>query len=276
MVNLKNKYRRHMQEKLDVITNKLSNSRKSKKATHNTLGFNSFSIQPSKENHAFFSVISHNIKNPFSTLLGFSDLLFEDFDELDNEEKKFYLSEIKKSAKFTYQYIEKFFEWIYYKTGKIKLEFQSINVKETVKTIIGNLENQKNLKIPISVQIDDAITVYADPDSFEKIIYNLIDNAIKFTTSNPKIVISAREYDTKIQISIQDNGIGIAPEDISKLFNISIDPVTIGNSNNKGIGLGLILTKELITLNKGIINVESSIEKGSIFSIILPVGKNKN
>ncbi len=262
-----------MQEKLNIISNKLNDSGKTKNAIHNTLGLNSFSIDASKENHAFFSVISHNIKNPFSTLLGFSDLLIEDFDELDNEEKKFYLSEIKKSADFTYQYIEKFFEWIYYKTGKIKLEFLSINVNETVEKIINKIEII-NDNHPINVKIDKSLTVYADPDSFEKVLYNLIDNAIKFSAANSQIEIFAIEKNSQIEISIVDNGIGIAQEDLNKLFNISIDPKIIGNSNNKGIGLGLILTKELITLNKGIINVESSINEGSKFSIILPVGKN--
>jgi K+-sensing histidine kinase KdpD len=229
-----------------------------------------FGINANNENHAFFSVISHNIKNPFSTLLGFTDLLFEDFDELDNEERKFYLNEIKKSANFTYQYIEKFFEWIYYKTGKIKLEFQPIRVKETIEKIIKRFESDNNYKFSIETIVDKNLTVYADLDSLEKILYNLIDNAIKFTTSSPKIIISAKTLNDKIEISIQDNGIGISSEDIKKLFNIAIDPINIGKHNKKGIGLGLILTKELITLNNGTISIDSNKDKGSIFSLVLP------
>lgn len=203
-------------------------------------------------------------------MLGFSDLLFEDFDELNNEERKFYLNEIKKSANFTYQYIEKFFQWIYYKTGKMKLEFEPIKIHTAIEKIANKLNNNYNSKISIINNVTENLTVYADFDSFEKIINNLIDNAIKFTNSTPEITITAKTHNNKIEISIKDKGIGISEEDIVKLFNIAIDPSGIGGNGNKGVGLGLILTKELITLNNGTISVESNINEGSRFSFVLP------
>ncbi len=220
------------------------------------------------ENKKFFSIVSHNIKNPFSTLLGFTELLFEDFDQLDDTEKKFYLNEIKKSANYTYRYIEKFFEWIYYKTGKIKLEFQAINVNRTINKIVETFTS--NSKIIIENNIDKNLTVYADLYSFEKIFYNLIENGIKFSEPNTKIELFGRKLNNKIEISVKDNGTGISKNDIKNLFDISIDPTLIGSNKNKGTGLGLILTKELIILNNGIITVESSPGKGSTFSVTLP------
>ena len=255
-----------MQKNTDLL-NRIEYTEEPRKILRKSAELNAFGFTTNAEQQAFFSVISHNIKNPFSTLLGFTELLFEDFDELDDKDRKFYLNEIKKSANFTYNYVEKFFEWIYYKTGKIKLEFQPIKLKKVVEKIIDKFENGK---ISIECNINDNLTVYADLDSLEKILYNLVDNAIKFTNSTPEIIITAKSVNNKIKISIQDNGIGISQEDINKLFNIAIDPKNIGQSSNKGVGLGLILTKELIGLNNGTISVESSIDKGSRFSLFLP------
>ena len=256
-----------MQKNTNILLKKPYQSKASNSLKRNIATLDSFGINSNAEQQAFFSVISHNIKNPFSTLLGFTELLFEDFDDLDNQDRKFYLNEIKKSADFTYKYIEKFFEWIYYKTGKVKLEFQPIKISELIEKVINEFDIEEK---SIKCNIDENLTVYADSDSLEKMLYNLIDNAIKFTNKTPEIFISAKTVNNNIEISIKDNGIGILQDDIDKLFNITADPKNIGNSTNKGVGLGLILIKELITLNNGTISVKSDINSGSEFSLFLP------
>ena len=123
-----------MKENINLITNKVK--------FDNMQQQKSLGIAASKENKEFFSIISHNIKNPFATLLGFSDLLIEDYDELNDEERKYYLDEILKSANFTNKYLERFFEWIYYKTGKAKIHLEEINLADLINNSIS-LINKK-------------------------------------------------------------------------------------------------------------------------------------
>jgi len=255
----------------------MSNSLKSSFASDtsntakNKLENRSSGIEANNENHAFFSIVSHNIKNPFSSLLGFSELLFNDFDDLNDDERKFYVSQIKKSADSTYNYVEKFFEWIYYKSGKIKLSFVEINLRKCLVDVIEDMNQNSNKNIRINLEIDESIAIRADKNSIRKVFFNIVENAIKFSTKDPKIQISAEiiQGKDKVKIEISDNGIGINKVDLAKIFNITEDPSLIGPNENKGAGISLILTRELVELNNGIIQIKSNLNEGSTFLICL-------
>ena len=237
----------------------------------NDLKNRSNGIEANDENHAFFSIVSHNIKNPFVSLLGFSELLFNDFDELNEDERKFYVSEIKKSADSTYNYVEKFFEWIYYKSGKIQLNFVDINLSECIVDVLNTINKRYKEKIEINVEVDKNIVIHADENSIKKILFNILENAIKFSNSDPtiKIFVEKIEEKGKVKVEISDNGIGINKVDLAKIFNITEDPSLIGTNENKGAGISLILTRELVELNNGTIQIKSNLGEGSTFSICL-------
>ena len=116
-------------------------------------------IEPSDENKEFLSIISHNIKNPFGALLGYTELILDDYNELSSSEKILYLSEIRKSAKYSFRYLERFFEWIYYKTGKVEIKLENLNVREIItaslKKIMAEYTNnfEINFNIPESLKI---------------------------------------------------------------------------------------------------------------------------
>ncbi|MCP5060957.1 MAG: HAMP domain-containing histidine kinase [Ignavibacteriae bacterium] len=228
-------------------------------------------IEANDKNHSFFSIVSHNIKNPFASLLGFSELLFNDFDELNEEERKFYVSEIKKSADSTYNYVEKFFEWIYYKSGKIKLNFVNINLSECIFDVLNQFNKRYKENIEVNAEVDPNIVIHADEDSIKKVLFNILENAIKFSDKDPTIQISTEKIEEKgkVKVEITDNGIGINKVDLAKIFNITEDPSLIGQSENKGAGISLILTRELVELNNGTIKIKSNLGEGSTFSICL-------
>ncbi|MEE9430574.1 MAG: HAMP domain-containing sensor histidine kinase [Melioribacteraceae bacterium] len=250
------------------IQSPLLRSRKSHFVKSNTIKKKK-GIENTNENQAFFSIVSHNIKNPFASLLGFTDLLFEDFDELNDEERKYYLEEIKKSAQSTFNYTEKFFEWIYYRTGKIDFTFSDLNLRSCVENTLLKIEKKYPEEKSISVNVDEFIEVRADEDSLEKILFNLVENAILFSKPNPVISIKAEKNNDKIKIIISDNGIGIKEEDLTKIFDLAKDPSTIGESSYNGSGISLILIKELVEQNNGTIHIESNFGEGSNVSFFL-------
>ncbi|MBK7105362.1 MAG: HAMP domain-containing histidine kinase [Ignavibacteriae bacterium] len=231
-------------------------------------------IPASKENNEFFSIISHNIKNPFTTLLGFSDLLFEDYEQLDDEERKFYLNEILKSAHFTNKYLERFFEWIYYKTGKVKINIENLDLKEQINNSIKLITQKLNTRNPI-FNCEQQIYVKADSESFNKILYYILENAVIHSGNSEKVLISCiiDEFNESAKIIIKDFGVGISEQQMSKLFKVNED-ITLNSANRiKGTGLGLILADLLLKINNGKIELKSKLNEGVEVIIELPLAK---
>ncbi len=236
-----------------------------KSGNNNIAGFNNI------ENQQFISLVSHNLKNPFATLLGFLDLLDEDFYELSDKEKKYYITEIKKAAKLSYKYNERFFEWLYFKSSKINLNFQNLNlskiITETVDSLPGNLKE----KCKINLNVDRKIFIFADEHTIQKTFYYLIENAIKYSNFNQKVIVKALQTSENITIEIIDEGIGISEKDIGILFDYSQNSNIIYPLQDKGTGLGVILSKLFIETNRGRIEVKSKLGEGSTFLIELPI-----
>lgn len=258
-----------MKENINLITNrvKFDNMQEQK----------SLGIAASKENKEFFSIISHNIKNPFATLLGFSDLLLEDYDELNDEERKFYLDEILKSANFTNKYLERFFEWIYYKTGKAKIVLEEINLADLINNSIL-LINKKVAANNIIFNQNSTLLIKGDSDSLTKVLFYVLENAVIYSENHGNILINYTFDELYATVIIKDEGIGISEEQMQKLFKINED-ITLAvrtKSKTKGTGLGLILAKQLLDLNKGNIYIDSEIGKGTEVKIKMPLFQKFN
>lgn len=218
-----------------------------------------------------FSVIAHDLKSPFSSILGMSNLLLDDTGNYDNEKSKKLLSYIQSSAKSTLTLTENLLSWAKSQTGQLKFEPTQIKLKEIVTEIMGIADSSAKLK-DISVdttQLPD-IYVYADRNMLKSVLYNLISNAIKFTHANGKISITAAKDKNKFQVVISDTGIGMDEETKNKLFQINAAS-SRGTSNEDGSGLGLILCKEFVEKNGGEIWVDSEKGKGSNFYFTVPV-----
>ncbi len=223
----------------------------------------------------FFSIISHDLRNPFNSLLGFSDILNKKFDNYDNDKKKRMIGVIDETIKKTYKLIETLLTWSRSQSGKIEFNPKTLNLKSLVNEIIGLLSHSsENKQIAIKNNISNSIDLDVDENMIQTIVRNLISNAIKFTPKNGKIEIFAEPFkddcQNYIKVSIKDNGVGIKDEIKEKLFKISENITTAGTNNEQGTGLGLLICKEFVEKHKGKIWVESEIEKGSSFIFTIP------
>lgn len=224
----------------------------------------------------FFSIIAHDLKNPFNSMLGFSTILNENFDEYSTEKKKRFIGIIYEGLQSTLKLLENLLQWSMSQKGVITFNLEKINLYLKVEEICVLLnQSAENKSIQITNQIAKNVYVDADRDMLATIIRNLLSNAIKYTHKYGKITIKLFLVpdDTNNQylgISVSDTGIGI-PKDIqSKLFDIVENKSTSGTENEKGTGLGLILCKEFVKKHSGKIWVQSEIDKGSTFYFTIP------
>jgi two-component system, sensor histidine kinase and response regulator len=220
----------------------------------------------------FFSIISHDLRNPFNNLLGISRHLKANIDNYTSEEIRENVALIEESSKRGYELLENLLEWSMSQTGSIKFKPIKLCLPSVIQECLLVLENQvANKKINLITEVDKDIEVIADFNMLKIIIRNLLTNAFKYSNPGGKVIIRS-EFNTKneIEISVIDEGIGIPDEEIEKLFRIDTKYSTPGTSDEFGTGLGLILCKEFVEKHNGKIWVESKLNSGSIFKFTLP------
>ncbi|MBN2487049.1 MAG: HAMP domain-containing histidine kinase [Bacteroidales bacterium] len=226
------------------------------------------------QKNRFFSIFSHDLKNPLTTLNGFVDLMLHNYDKIDDAKRKDFLIQIQNSVGDLQKLLNGLLEWSRSQLDKIHMHPEVIDLAPTlleIKSLFEHHAIQKN--IALEMQIDKNITVYADEQMFRSVMRNLISNAIKFTHRNGKILVTSGTNGTTSEIIITDNGVGISKKNLENLFQIDKKIFSTGTENEPGTGLGLIVTKEFVEKNKGNIRVSSIEEKGSIFTVTLPSKK---
>lgn len=220
----------------------------------------------------FFSIIAHDLKNPFNTIIGFSEMLRDEITTGELNKSGEYAGMIFDSATKTYRLLENLLEWANSQRGKISFNPVPLNLGEIFKEdlrILNEMAGRKNIEL-INHFTDD-LTIIADKNMIKTILRNLISNAIKFTHINGKVELTTIIDNKQAEISVSDSGIGMTKETIAKLFRIDSNLSIRGTENEKGTGLGLILCKEFIEKHGGKIWVESETGKGSIFRFTLPM-----
>lgn len=226
-----------------------------------------------KTKDKFFSIIAHDLKNPFGSLMGLSELLEEDFYELSDEEKLSYISEMRKVSKGSYQLLENLLEWSRAQTGQITYQPSELDLKFLLMEVMGLVQAQAKAKdIEIKIIFVEDFVVYADDDLLMTVIRNLLTNAIKYSHYGQKILIDAKKLsDSELELAIIDFGVGISEEQKSTLFTFDKGESRPGTNNEKGTGLGLVLCKEFIELNRGKIRYDSTKDYGTTFFITIPL-----
>ncbi len=220
----------------------------------------------------FFSLIAHDLRNPFNAIMGFAEILNDDYDLFSDEERKEYIKNIKEASDGTYKLLQNLLEWSRAQSGQMAYKPTENNLRKTINETISTLKSQADKKnIQILVSIDTNLNVYSDENMTKTILRNLISNAIKFTYNGGNIEIFALQEKDFVKISIKDSGIGIDKNNIDKLFRLDEKYRMIGTDNEVGTGLGLIICKELVEKNGGNISVESEEGNGSIFNFTLPL-----
>ena len=220
----------------------------------------------------FISIISHDLKNSFNGILGFSDVLLKDFNDFNDEQKISMLTNINQLSDQTYKLLENMLQWALMQRGGIKFNPTEFILSECVQEeyeMLQQLAKQKELKMELI--FDKEIKVSADKNMISTVIRNIISNAIKFTYPNGNINVSITSDDKFAKISVKDNGTGISDENQKKIFNIPGAFKTYGTNHEEGTGLGLILCKEFVTRNRGEIFVDSKLGEGTTISFTVPV-----
>lgn len=216
----------------------------------------------------FISHISHELRTPINSILGFSDILNGEFTGKLTEKQKEYINDIKISALRLLEMVNEILDISKIEAKALKLnlqEFETLSCIKEVINIINPLLMQKNLAFTTDIE---NFKFVADYPKFQQILLNLLSNAIKYTNENGKIHLSCKKLeDNKTELCIEDNGIGIAKKDLKKIFKKYEQS---GKIQNNSTGLGLAITKELVKLHKGKILIESEIDKGSKFTVIIP------
>jgi len=219
----------------------------------------------------FFSIIAHDLKSPFQGLLGSLQILTAEFDDLDNLDRKELIGSINNLSQYLYKLLENLLQWSRIQTGKIEYTMQILNLNNLFNDTIALLSSVASTKnITITRNIPENYYVKTDRNVVVTILRNLISNAIKFTEINGIINIYTELKNGTIEIFVEDNGIGMTPEEVDSLFLIHAQSNKKGTSGESGTGLGLILCKEMIRDIGGSINVKSEPGKGSAFSFTLP------
>lgn len=221
----------------------------------------------------FFSIISHDLKSPFNGLLGVSKMLLEKQSTFTSEQIAESISLIYDTIQQTYKLIENLLEWSRIQTNRISFKPRKIEMKWLLNDMLMLARYTQSNKKGIYLQTnfkEESVLVYADKDMLQTVIRNLLSNAIKFSKGGQTVQLGCQHYkDNKVLCFVQDNGIGISPENQKRLFQLDKGFTTKGTSGEKGTGLGLILCKEFVQKNGGEIWLESSKGNGSCFYFTL-------
>ena len=217
-----------------------------------------------------FSIIAHDLREPFSGIVGNLELLNESIGSFPIEESQDMVQDALKCAKDAYLLLENLLEWSRMQNGKLQMNKTNFNLffqaESAIKILAGAITIKK---LCITNEIEKDLRAFADEYMTFTVFRNLISNAVKFSNTYGKIRISSKSEMDSVKICIEDSGVGISAEDIKKLFRTENHHTTPGTAQEKGTGLGLILCKEFVEKNGGRIWVESEIGKGSRFLFTL-------
>lgn len=224
-----------------------------------------------KTKDKFFSIVAHDLMAPFTSLLGYSQLLYDQVEKLNKEEIKEFSGDINLVATRAHNLLENLLSWSSLQTNRTHLFPQKFNVYSIVDDVLElNKGNADQKGISLQNNIIKELSIVADMNMLHTIFRNLVANSVKFTSSSGKITIGIKEIEDFIEFYVEDTGVGISDEDQEKLFKIDVHHSEIGTNSEKGTGLGLILCAEFVEQHSGSIRIESKLGKGSkfIFTII--------
>ncbi len=222
------------------------------------------------EKDKFFSIIAHELRNPLWWFRNLAEMLSKDFNMMSREKMQKAIQSLDESAKQAFHLIDNLLQWSRSQLQRIQVNQEPHDLQSLVKQNIALNESVAAYKqIELVMDIDKDIVVDVDKDLINTVLRNLISNALKYTPEGGKILVSANPGPCFVEISVSDSGIGISPENQKKLFREDKQFTTLGISQEKGSGIGLILCKEFVECNKGKIWVESSPGKGTAFKFLL-------
>lgn len=223
-----------------------------------------------------FSIIGHDLKNPFNSIKGFSELIIENYDDFDEQKKIRFLKIIKGSAIKATNLLDNLLVWAQSQSSSMSFSLEKLELKDAVINVISLIEIQAaNKEIQIINEITDSIFVSANKNMLQTILRNLISNAIKFTENGGKIYLTSVSNENFAEISVRDTGVGMSITQLKSLFKNKLNDTNLGTANEEGTGLGLTLCKDFVEKLGGVILVKSKLEQGSEFIFTIPIWSSK-
>lgn len=230
------------------------------------------------EKDKFFSIIAHDLRAPFQGFLGLTEELASAVNSLSQEEYALYGKSMHDSAANIYSLLENLLEWSKIQRGLVEFKPVKTDLAASVYSILNLFEARSvQKKITLNVAIEPDVSPFVDGNVLNTVLRNLISNALKFTPRGGKIEISAEGHGKTVSISVKDNGVGMSPEFVEKLFKISEKVSREGTEGESSSGLGLVLCSELIKKSGGTISPalnewkDNSPFGGMTFTVTLPV-----
>jgi len=220
----------------------------------------------------FISILAHDLRNPFSALIGFSELIKENLYSYDLSLISKYIEIINEKSKNTFNLLENLLIWASSQQKIIPFNPLPVNLFLLANECVTFVKHNADLKnIDITLDIDEYITITVDEEMMNTVLRNLLSNAIKFTKFSGKIKISASVKNSNIEIVVSDNGVGIDDHTKNTIFKLGLTKSKKGTNDERGTGFGLLLCKEFVEKHSGTIWVESEVGKGSNFKFLLPL-----
>jgi len=242
------------------------------KFQENIISLNQKITKDSIQKDKFFSIIGHDLMNPFNALLGFSEMLIDAVKKGTNEESIEYSTIVNQSAKRIFNLLQNLLVWSKMQNGKIRYSPKSVKIDELVSdSMMIMVPIARNKEISLQWNVNDDITASLDSNMIISVLQNLVTNAIKFTQRGGSVSLKAVIESGNLNFIISDTGVGINEEQLNKLFKLDRTYSSMGTDDEVGTGLGLIICKEFVEAHQGKIWVESTLGKGSNFCFSIPI-----
>jgi signal transduction histidine kinase len=259
-------------ENLQTINANLENERIKLEEANNALQQSEQMLREAKEcQQRIFAIVAHDLKNSFSSLFAITHMLSKEFNTIEQEERVIYLDRMKHSTEKLYGLMENLLQWAGSQSGKFPFNPGIIDLREVILASFSVLKESAEKK---SIRLESAVIkplmIYADRDMILAVFRNLVNNAIKFSLPGGCVLLFSNAGHEEVEVSVKDEGIGMSETEIRKLFRLDVPAKSIGNSSEKGSGLGLIVCHDFVQKHKGFITVESEPGKGSTFKLIFP------
>jgi Signal transduction histidine kinase len=218
-----------------------------------------------------FSILSHDLRSPLTTLKGFLGLLIDN-DDITRDEIKKHATNIRHSVTNALDLIDNTLYWSLSQMGTITYDPASFNLSKLLEKVNGLYElTAEKKKITLDIQCDSLLQLWGDENMIYVALRNMVSNALKFTGEGKKVMVQATRVEDQVRIIVQDEGIGMTEQELQRIINSDITFIKRGTSSEKGTGIGLSLCKKFIELNKGTLEIKSAENKGSVFIITLPL-----
>jgi len=227
--------------------------------------------ESNKTKDKFFSLIAHDLRNPFQAILGYSEMMLDDVDEASKEELRTGLEQIQSSSNSLLKLVEHLLSWASLHTGKITAKPEKVNLRELIEQnnqLFEHVAHQKD--ITLSSETEPDLYMNADLNMLQTILRNLISNAIKFTDKGGIICTRLQQQGNHYIIEVEDNGIGMPQKMVDKLLRLDTNTSRMGTDEERGTGLGLLICQEMVALHHGTIDVNSTEGSGTKFTLSFP------